>query len=69
MMSMQRRGGEVLKFVTCLRILLFSYNTSIAHFCRWGGGGGVVDNCCMLCICTYTNFYCYMHGFGHVLYT
>ena len=33
MTSTQKGGGEVLKFVTCLRILLFLNNKSIAHFC------------------------------------
>ena len=34
--------GEVLKFVTCLEILLFLNNLrnrSIVHFCGWVGGG------------------------------
>ena len=35
------RGGEVvLKFVMCLRILLFLNNSTIVHFCRWGWVGG-----------------------------
>ena len=33
--STPRRGGEVLKFVMCLQILLFSNNMSILYFCRW----------------------------------
>ena len=32
-------GGGVLKFVTCLRILLFLNNGSIVHFCGCGGRG------------------------------
>ena len=30
------KGREVLKFVTCLQILLFSNNRSIVNFCRQG---------------------------------
>ena len=40
-MTSTRTGvGEVLKFVTCLQILLFLNNRSIVHFVRWGPGGG-----------------------------
>ena len=35
MTSIGRGGREVLKFVTCLHILLF-LNRSIVHFCGWG---------------------------------
>ena len=31
----QKGGGGVLKFVTCLWILLFLNNRSIVHFCGW----------------------------------
>ena len=45
--STRREGEEVLKFVTCLQILLFLSNRSIVHFCEWGdgwvGGGWFVD--------------------------
>ena len=30
-------GGGVLKFATCLRILLFLNNRYIVHFCGWWG--------------------------------
>ena len=45
MTSIGRGGEEVLKFVTCLYILLFLNSRSIVHFCGWGCvgvGGGVV---------------------------
>lgn len=35
-------GGEALRFVTCLRILLFLDYRSIVHFCRWAVGS---QNC------------------------
>ena len=42
MTSTQKGGGGVLKFVTCLWILLFLNNRSIVHFYGcWGGGGEV----------------------------
>ena len=31
-----QKGGEVLKFVAFLRILLFLNNWSIVYFCEWG---------------------------------
>ena len=37
--SRRRGGGEVLKFVTCLQILLFSNKRSIAYFSGWGAVG------------------------------
>ena len=36
MTSIQKGGEEVLKFVACLRALLFLNNRSIVHFCEWG---------------------------------
>ena len=46
-MSVGRGGGEVLKFITCLHILLFLNSRSIDHFFGWGcvgwEGGGVAD--------------------------
>ena len=38
-----RKVGKcrILKFVTCLRILLILNNRSIVHFCEWGGWLGV----------------------------
>ena len=33
------KGGGVLKFDTCLRILLFLNNRSVVHFCGWWGVG------------------------------
>ena len=36
MTSVGRGGGGVLKFVTCLHILLFLNSIVFAHFCRWG---------------------------------
>ena len=39
MTSTQRGGEEVLKFVTCLQILLFSNNISIVYFCGRGVSG------------------------------
>ena len=39
MTSKQKGGGVVLKFVTCLWILLFLNNRSIVHFCEWWGWG------------------------------
>ena len=33
-------GGGVLKFVTCLQILLFLNNIFIIHLCGWWGWGG-----------------------------
>ena len=58
MTSTRRRGGEVLKFVTCLQILLFLNNRSIVHFWRRGalGGWGIVcgrHNCMIPNIKTY----------------
>ena len=38
MTSTQKRGGRVLKFVTCLWILLFLNNKSIVYFCGWWEG-------------------------------
>ena len=40
--------GRILKFVTCLRILLILNNRSIVHFCEWGGlvGGEKIDQLC-----------------------
>ena len=35
--STRKGGGRVLKFVTCLGILLFLNNRSIVHFCGWWG--------------------------------
>ena len=35
----RKGGGRVLKFVTCLRILLFLNNRSVVHFCGWWGSG------------------------------
>ena len=44
MMPIGRGGGEALKFVMCLHILLFLNSRSIANFCRWGAyGGWLVD--------------------------
>ena len=48
MTSVGRGGGEVLKFVTCLYILLFLNSRSIFFFADGGawderGGGGGVD--------------------------
>ena len=41
MTSTLKRGGEgILKFATCLWILLFLNNRSIVHFCGWWGYGG-----------------------------
>ena len=40
MTSMQKGGGEVLKVVASLQMLLFLSNTSIILFCEWGGGCG-----------------------------
>ena len=37
MTSEGRRGGEILKFVTCLHILLFLGSRSIVHFADGGG--------------------------------
>ena len=37
--STRKGGGRVLKFVMCLRILLFFNNRSMVHFCRWWGRG------------------------------
>ena len=55
MMPIGRGGGEALKFVTCLHILLFLNSRSIANFCRWGAYGGVAcghHNCMILNIKT-----------------
>ena len=41
MISTQKGGQEVLKFVRCLQILLFLNNKSIVQFCEWGMGMGV----------------------------
>ena len=41
MKSTRKEDVEVLKFVTCLRILLFLNNRSIVHFLRKVGGEGV----------------------------
>ena len=45
MTSTGKGGGKVLKSVTCLQILLFLNNRSIATFCGWGIGvsGWLVD--------------------------
>ena len=52
MSTRRRRDGEVLKFATCLQIVLFLNNRSIVHFCRrgWLGGWGMVCGChnCMI---------------------
>ena len=40
MMSTQKGGREVMKFCTCLWILLFLNNRSIVYFCGWWGWGG-----------------------------
>ena len=40
MMSIQKGGWGVLKFATCLRILLFLNNRSIVHFWDGRGRGG-----------------------------
>ena len=42
-------GGEVLKFVKCLRILLFLNNRSIVHFCGWWSKGAGVKNLVTFC--------------------
>ena len=57
MTSLGRGGEEVLKFVTCLHILLFLNSKSIVNFCGWGcvDGEGVVcgrHNCMTLNIKT-----------------
>ena len=36
--STQKGGEEILKFVTCLKILLILNNRSIVHFYEWEGG-------------------------------
>ena len=36
MTSTRKGGGKVLKSVTCLQILLFLNNRSVATFCGWG---------------------------------
>ena len=36
MTSVERGSGEILKFVTCLHIVLFLKSRSIVHFCGWG---------------------------------
>ena len=36
MTSVERRSGEILKFVTCLHILLFLNSRFIVHLCGWG---------------------------------
>ena len=41
----------VLKFVTCLQILLFLNKKSIVHFCRWRGGGAKLVIFCDRHIC------------------
>ena len=50
-------SGEILKFVICLQILLFSNNRSIVYFCGLGWGVGVVvcegHNCMIPNIKTY----------------
>ena len=38
--STEKGGGGVLKFVTCLCILLFLNNRSIIRFCEWWGWEG-----------------------------
>ena len=49
MTSKQKGGGGVLKFVTCLWILLFPNNRSIVHFSEWWGRGGQkIGNFCGL---------------------
>ena len=40
MTSTRKGGGGVLKFFTCLRILLFLNNRSIVRYCGWWGVGG-----------------------------
>ena len=45
MTSVGRGDGEVLKFVTCLHILLFLNSRSIVHFCGWGCVGGEEGVC------------------------
>ena len=42
MTSVERGGGEVFKFVTCLHTLLFLYSRSVVLFGGGGGGGGGV---------------------------
>ena len=53
MTSAGKGGGEVLKLVLCLHILLFLNSKSIIHFCGWGyEGGGGCHNCMILNIKT-----------------
>ena len=40
-MTSTQKGSEFLKFVSCLRILLFLNNISIVLFCKLGVGAGV----------------------------
>ena len=50
MTSTQKGGGGVLKFVTCLWILLFLNNRSIVHFYGcWGGGEVGVKKLVIFC--------------------
>ena len=54
MRSVSKGSWEVLKFVTCLHVLLFINSKSIVHFCGWErvDGWGVVvcgrHNCMIL---------------------
>ena len=49
MTSTRKEGGGILKFVTCLRILLFLNNRSIVDFCGWRGYGGGVKKLVIFC--------------------
>ena len=55
MTSTQRGDGKVLKFVTCLQILLFLNNRLLFIFADggWVGGGFGCHNCIILNIITY----------------
>ena len=60
MASAQKGDKKVLKFVACLRILLFLKNRSIVHFCEGevgvGGGGQKISYFFCGChICMITN--------------
>ena len=39
MISTQKGGDKVLKFVAYLQILLYLNNRSIVHLCKWEGWG------------------------------
>ena len=47
--SFTQKGGEVLKFVAFLRILLFLNNWSIVHFCEWWVGAERSQNISHFC--------------------